>query len=858
MTVEIEKTIFSKKGRLYLLYESLVSSQIMVLLAGIILVFTLLDLIADSALITWFAVLLISVVYRLLLKNKFDSQVELIAEDICKWENRYLFGVFLSAVVWGSAGILLFAKNSLNHQVLLELTIVVICIVALRILSPMKRALWVFLPTVIIPLAINIGLTKSQIALPMVGLATLYLLVSLVSGLRSNRSFNENQRLRFEAIQREQKLLESEEKYRLLYEKSEDAMLIIAGDDIVMVNQATVELFGYENEQEILTASPFLFTTERQSDGEFSIEHVKRIKAIVYKRGYCRFEWLYKKRSGAVHPSDVTLTSIPYEGKKAVFCILRDITASKKVENQLIVAQQKADSANQAKSMFLANMSHEIRTPMNGIIGTTDLLLQNPLNEEQVFRAETIKKSATYLLSIINNILDISKIEAGKLDLEMREFGIVDLVQEFSSSVYSAVKAKNIDFNNDIKNTKNHWYKGDPGRIIQILNNLVGNAIKFTDKGSITLDLEIAEESEMEALLKFSVKDTGIGLDEKQQQNLFNRFTQGDETITRKYGGTGLGLNISQQLAILMGGAIGVSSELNKGSHFWFTVKVQKSSTKASGYNKLPTKQQHIKQYKAQVLVVDDNVTNQFVAKGVLESFGLAVDLADNGRHALEALEFKAYDLVFMDCQMPIMDGYAATKAIRSQKLKLENHDIPIIAMTASAMKGDRENCIAAGMSDYITKPIEIKIVEQALENWLSKENKIADRAVNLPKIEAIENTLLNATLVFDYPALYERLGGDETLLKTIATKFIQSIGRHIDKIEVALIEQNINSVAKTAHTLVGSAATAGCMQLSTLACDIEMAGQKHDMQTVKNLVPLLKPCYDKTKEVVEAQLSEL
>ena len=635
-------------------------------------------------------------------------------------------------------------------------------------------------------------------------------------------------------------------------------MLIIAGDDIVMVNQATVELFGYENEQEILTASPFLFTTERQSDGEFSIEHVKRIKAIVYKRGYCRFEWLYKKRSGAVHPADVTLTSIPYEGKKAVFCILRDITASKKVENQLIVAQQKADSANQAKSMFLANMSHEIRTPMNGIIGTTDLLLQNPLNEEQVFRAETIKKSATYLLSIINNILDISKIEAGKLDLEMREFGIVDLVQEFSSSVYSAVKAKNIDFNNDIKNTKNHWYKGDPGRIIQILNNLVGNAIKFTDKGSITLDLEIAEESEMEALLKFSVKDTGIGLDEKQQQNLFNRFTQGDETITRKYGGTGLGLNISQQLAILMGGAIGVSSELNKGSLFWFTVKVQKSSTKASGYNKLPPKQQHIKQYKAQVLVVDDNVTNQFVAKGVLESFGLAVDLADNGRHALEALEFKAYDLVFMDCQMPIMDGYAATKAIRSQKLKLENHDIPIIAMTASAMKGDRENCIAAGMSDYITKPIEIKIVEQALENWLSKENKIADRAVNLPKIEAIENTLLNATLVFDYPALYERLGGDETLLKTIAIKFIQSIGRHIDKIEVALIEQNINSVAKTAHTLVGSAATAGCMQLSTLACDIEMAGQKHDMQTVKNLVPLLKPCYDKTKEVVEAQLSEL
>ncbi len=859
MTFEIKKSINSRKERLFFLFEPLVSNQILIVLAGIILALSLLDQIVLSALITWLVLLLISVIYRLILKYKFDSHGELVIAEIPKWENKYLFGVFLSAVVWGSAGILLFAKNSLDHQILLELTIVVVCIVALRVLSPMKRGVLVFLPIVIIPLVVNIGLTGSQVGLPIAGLAAVYLAVSFISGLRLNRNFNENQRLRFEATEREKKLLESEEKYRLLYEKSEDPMMIISGDDIVMVNQATVDMFGYENEQQILTVSPFVFTTERQADGELSTEHVKRIKAIVYKRGYCRFEWLYKKRDGEVHPADVTLTSIPYEGNKAVFCILRDITESKETEKKLIVAQQKADSANKAKSMFLANMSHEIRTPMNGILGTTDLLLQNPLSEGQTFRAETIKKSAVSLLSIINDILDISKIEAGKLDLDIREFGIFELIQEFSSSIYSTVKAKNIDFQCDINNQKNHWYKGDSGRIVQILNNLVGNAIKFTDEGGITLDYEVTEENEMEAILKFNVKDTGIGLDKKQQRELFNRFTQGDETTTRKYGGTGLGLNISQQLASLMGGEIGVTSEIEQGSHFWFTVKLQKSSTKVSGYNQLPPKQKSMKQYNALALVVDDNLTNQFVAKGVLESFGLEVDLAINGQVAIESVQSKQYDLVFMDCQMPIMDGYEATKTIRNQNLDINsNQEISIIAMTASAMPGDRENCIAAGMNDYVTKPIEIKIVAQILETWLPDEKKVADREVNLPEIEPIENTFLNATLLFDYPALYERLAGDTDLLKIIAGKFIKSIGTHIEKIDVALIENNFRNIAKTAHTLVGSAATVGCMQLSTLATDIEMAGQKNDRQAVKILIPLLKPCYKKTKQAVEAQLSEL
>jgi PAS domain S-box-containing protein len=481
---------------------------------------------------------------------------------------------------------------------------------------------------------------------------------------------------------------------------------------ITLINPAALEILGLDHEAALGRVAHEMFHSHAVND-HLPLEQCPIYRNVQAGHTYQGEEW-FSHRHGRLIPVEVAATPLLEDGVMVgSVTAFRDITARKEVEKALREAKQAAEEASRTKGEFLANMSHEIRTPMNGIIGLTDIVLDTPLSAEQRDYLTLVKRSADNLLTIINDILDFSKIEAGRLLVESVPFDLHDSIEEKVRSLDLSAREKGLVLRSHIAPGLPRMWLGDPVRLNQILFNLVGNALKFTEQGEVVVS--VGRESD--GALHFTISDTGVGIAPDQIERIFLPFSQADGSVTRRFGGTGLGLTITRRLVELMGGRIWVESTPGAGSRFHFTLDLAVATEQenvGAGTTVNLTGAAAAGPSLA-LLLAEDNPVNQRLALAVLEKMGHRVTLAENGREAVAAWREGSFDLMLMDVQMPEMDGVEATQLIRAEEARTGRSRTPILAVTANAMAGDRERLLAAGMDDYISKPFKVDTLRDAV-----------------------------------------------------------------------------------------------------------------------------------------------
>ncbi len=577
-----------------------------------------------------------------------------------------------------------------------------------------------------------------------------------------------------------------------------------------------------------------------------------------------------------------------------------DTTERKRSEQELRAAKEAAEAASKAKSEFLANMSHEIRTPMNGVLGTTELLLNSALTDKQRHLASTVHRSGRTLLAIINDILDFSKIEAGKLDLECVGFDLVQVLDESLELFMETARRKKLQLTQHIEDTVPRYLKGDPVRFRQILMNLLSNALKFTETGGITLTATFLSGTTTHAQLRFAVTDTGIGIPPAAKSRIFDAFSQADGSTTRRYGGTGLGLSIAKQLVGLMGGTMSLESEPGHGSTFAFTAEFELqplgsgSATALTPYSPLPapylvtdpvggSAQVHAlaagvavsgdAPSAGHILLAEDSPVNREVAVGMLEQLGYQVEIAENGRQALLATARHNFDLVLMDCQMPEMDGLTATAEIRRRETELGQGTLLIIALTANAMQGDREQCLAAGMNDYLTKPYTQMQLREMLQKWLPKKPPAGSTPASNNGATAVPPADLqvaqppsapasaSSSLAIDLKALEAiralQRPNRPNVLASVLRKYLDNSRDSVDALRDALRANDPAGIQAIAHRLKSSSAQLGALALAARCKELELMGANKNLIDADRILAELQSEYATACTVFRTEIAK-
>lgn len=795
---------------------------------------------------------------------------------------------------------------------------------------------------------------------------------------------------------------ERTEKLALLQSTDEGIYGIDVQGRCTFLNRAGAALIGYTAEEALHKNMHELIHHSHADGRPYPVVDCPIFQAFQTGHGERHDDEVLWRRDGTAFPAEYSSFPTFQNGRiVGATVVFSDITERKTIEAeraQFLLREQEARQhleevnralarATQAKSEFLASMSHEIRTPMNGVIGMTGLLLDTDLTPEQREYADIVRHSGEALLTIINDILDFSKIEAGKLELEITDLDVREVTEDVLGLLAEQAQKKGLELAGLVQPDVPRWLRGDPGRLRQVLMNLVGNAVKFTEQGEIIVRAALASEEAQTVTLRFQVTDTGIGIRPEVQARLFNAFSQVDRSTTRKYGGTGLGLAICKRLVDLMGGEIGVDSEPGRGSTFWFTVRCERAPMPAGGegngrrlgglrilvvddnatnrtilreqlrswqvtvdcaespraalerlraaaaagapydltlldmvmpemdglelartiqadpalrgirvvlltsmgqleredlaaaridaaltkpvrqrqlFDKLaavmnlgpagarpmpprapgPAERGQVPTTTERILVVEDSAINQKVALGLLQKLGYRADAVANGLEALEALKRIPYAAVFMDCQMPEMDGYEASRETRRREASA--HHTPIIAMTASAMQGDRERCLEAGMDDYIAKPVRLDQLEAALRRWVAPragERTSDDEPPDASgQREPREGVLDEAALA----------GLAPDLVAELIPLFLEEAPQGLAALREATGQRDMEALRSTAHRLKGATGSVGALELAGLCAQLEACGQAGDAAAADGLIPALEPTFERTRAALE------